>query len=92
MAESVPELELTTELRWILGRPCFWCARYADVLRFTGIAIEHKAEDEQAVVIHWMLTLYKRHGAEKWREFAEAFLTETVAKMKAESSPEVGKP
>jgi hypothetical protein len=61
------------ETRWILGRPCFVCAGIAQNLRAKGYEIERKAEDEQAVVIDWMLNLYAKHGTD-WRSEAEAFL------------------
>jgi hypothetical protein len=62
-----------TETRWILGRPCFVCAGIAQNLRAKGYEIERKAEDEQAVVIDWMLSLYAKHGPD-WRSEAESFL------------------
>jgi hypothetical protein len=63
------------EVRWILGRPCFWCGSIAEALRRNGHDIPTKAEDEQASVIHWMLSMYLKHG-DKWREFAHHFLVE----------------
>jgi hypothetical protein len=62
---------LTTELRWILGRPNFTCASFAQCLRIDGATIETRAEDEQAATIHWMLKFYLLYGAE-WRKHAEA--------------------
>lgn len=59
---------LNDETRWILGRPNFWCASVAQVLREDGHEIKKKAEDEQAAVIHWLLNLYLKHG-DKWRDF-----------------------
>lgn len=61
--------ELTDDLRWILGRPNFWCASVAHVLRQDGHEIATKAEDEQAAVIHWLMSLYLQFGDE-WREVA----------------------
>lgn len=63
------ELPLDEEVRWILGRPNFWCASVAEQLRRSGRLIAKKAEEEQAAVIHWFLTLYLEHGA-KWRDVA----------------------
>lgn len=68
-----PFPELNDELRWILGMPCFHCAKFAPALRLSGLQIREKAEDEQAVVIHWMLRLYFEHG-ENWRDVAESIL------------------
>lgn len=63
------ELPLDEEVRWILGRPNFWCASIAEQLRRSGRSIAKKAEEEQAAVIHWFLTLYLEHGA-KWPDVA----------------------
>jgi hypothetical protein len=60
-------VELNDEVRWILGRPNFWCSPIASCLRKLGYEIRTKAEDEQAAVIHWMLSLYEVHGT-AWRE------------------------
>jgi len=65
--------ELNDETRWILGRPNFTCAGIARDLRVLGQDIKQRAEDEQAAVIHWMLTLYEAHGA-GWREAADRVL------------------
>jgi hypothetical protein len=55
------------EVRWILGQPNFACISYANALRRLGHSIPNKVEEEQAAVIHWMLTVYAQHG-ESWRE------------------------
>lgn len=70
---SLPPLD--EEVRWILGRPNFMCAGIAGALRMSGQEIKRKAEEEQAAVLHWMLTLYVQHGA-GWREVAERLLAE----------------
>lgn len=57
---------LNDDMREILGRPNFSCARIAEVLRIGGAEIGHKAEAEQAAVIYWMLTKYGAHGADWW--------------------------
>lgn len=44
------------EVRGILGRPCFRCIAIASILRHGGgLDIPHKAEQEQAAVIAWLL-------------------------------------
>ena len=53
---------LNDDMIWILGRPNFWCASVANVLRQDGQEIKTKAEHEQAAVIHWLLSLL-----ETWR-------------------------
>jgi hypothetical protein len=63
-------MELNEDVRWILGRPCFWCGSIAQALRKCGFEIKPKAEDKQAVVIYWLLGLYEKHGH-------DAYLTET---------------
>jgi hypothetical protein len=66
-AEGVEGLELTDELRWILGQPNFACIHTANALRRLGHQIKPKSEDEQAAVIHWCLCLYLKHG-DSWRD------------------------
>lgn len=61
---AIPDMD--EHLLQILGRPNFWCSNIAQVLRLGGAEINRKAEHEQAVVIHWMLTLYLAHGAAWW--------------------------
>jgi hypothetical protein len=43
------------------------------MLRKNGHCIDENAEDEQAHVIHWMLSMYVEHGG-SWRETASEFL------------------
>ncbi|MBB2981795.1 hypothetical protein [Paraburkholderia tropica] len=74
--------ELTPELREVLGFMCFQCISIAQAMRLAGIDVKKKAEDEQANVLHWMVKLVLRHGAdwrkegvkdiEAWREAARA--------------------
>ena len=71
--QAVPEL--TEDLREILGRPNFTCHFIAKALRVMGHSIAHKSEDEQAVVIHWLLGIYLKHGPD-WRQRAAAELEE----------------
>lgn len=68
-------MELNEDTIFILGRPNFWCGSIAPALRKAGHEIPRKAEDEQAHVIHWLLSLYEKHGA-GWREKANQFLKE----------------
>lgn len=63
------EIPLNDATRWILGRPNFWCGQIAHSLRRDGRDIPTKAEEEQAAVIHWLLSLYLKHG-ESFREEA----------------------
>lgn len=64
---GVPPLD--SEVRWILGRPSFQIIGLANALRKGGTEIPAKAEEEQAAVAHWCLTLYAQHG-KHWREEA----------------------
>ncbi|WP_258153112.1 MULTISPECIES: hypothetical protein [unclassified Pseudomonas] len=71
---SVPErLELTDDLKNILGRPNFTCTHLAQALRQIGFVIDRKAEAEQAACLHWMLNHYLANGA-NWKVHAEAEL------------------
>lgn len=62
-------LELTPELRYILGLPHSKLINTAQLLRQLGYCIGPRSEDEQAAVIHWMLEHYLRRG-EHWKVFA----------------------
>lgn len=61
------------EVRFILGRPIFWCGSLSRDLRDLGHEIPKKAEEEQAYVLYWMLGLYAQHGSEWRTKFEEAF-------------------
>jgi hypothetical protein len=63
--------ELNDDLRFVLGRPNFWCAPFAHAFRKAGHAIPTNAEEEQAFVLHWLTGLVLKHG-ENWREVAQA--------------------
>lgn len=66
--------ELDSEVRFILGRPNFSVAEIARRLHELGIyEVQTKAEDEQAVAIHWMLTMYEKYG-KNWRKEIEIAL------------------
>lgn len=68
--------DLNEDLKDILGRPCFMCARVAQLLIKAGKYVDiRKAEHEQAVMIHWSLMLYLEHGS-KWREEANRLVKE----------------
>ena len=74
--------ELTDDLREILGRPNFTCHHIAKALRVMGHTIKPKSEDEQAVVIHWLLSRYLKHGVD-WRQHASAELEVASKLLKA---------
>ena len=65
---------LNNDLKIILGRPNFACGQIAETLRRKGIDCKRKAEEEQALTIHTMLSFYERYGDEWNGEFAK-FLT-----------------
>lgn len=69
--------ELTVDVKEILGRPNFACAGIAGILRKKGIDIKTKAEDEQANVLYWMLTIYEEYGS-NWKEECEKILRTTT--------------
>ena len=65
--------ELNADLKKILGRPNFACGTIASRLREKGIECETKAEAEQALVIHTMLTFYEEFGT-NWIDEFNAYL------------------
>lgn len=69
--EMVIPAVMDSEMEWILGRPNFWCAAVASVLRLDGMEIKTKVEAEQAAVIHWMLQLRSAHG-DKWQDVLQS--------------------
>jgi len=71
------EMDLNEDTKFILGRPNFWCGSIAPLLRESGYEIPKKAEDEQAYVIHWMLSIYEKHG-ESWKEKINTYLNEAA--------------
>lgn len=77
-------LELTPDLRWILGQMCFQHINTAQALRVMGHEIARKAEDEQAVTLHWLLGHYLR-DAVNWR-------TNAGDEMRAGQDAEAAKP
>ncbi|WP_281212000.1 hypothetical protein [Pseudomonas fulva] len=79
--------ELTDDLREILGRPNFTCHFIAKALRIMGHSIAPKSEDEQAVVIHWLLGHYLKNGSD-WRVRAEAELKSASEKLVPSAAPQ----
>lgn len=78
---TLPEMP-TGELQFILGRPNFWCAQFAHLMRKAhGLAIAERSEDEQAWFMCWALRLYALHGDE-WRDVAQMLLKEAAEKLK----------
>ena len=67
--------DLDTEIKSILGRPNFTCARIAERLRQMGYECERKAEAEQALVLHTMLTFHEMH-LNNWKDKLEEYLNE----------------
>jgi hypothetical protein len=57
--------ELNDDLKRILGMPNFACIPYAQAFRSYGYAIKHKAEEEQAFTIDWLLRQYLKGGTEQ---------------------------
>ena len=66
-------IEFDKEVEWILGRPNFWCMEFAQALRMCGKEIPLHAEEEQAAVLYFFLTMYEVHGS-NWREKASDWL------------------
>lgn len=60
--------DMDDSLLEILGTQCFRCSGIAQELRENGADIPRKVEVEQAVVIHWMLTVYLAYG-KAWQDF-----------------------
>lgn len=75
--------ELTPEIRDVLSIMCFEAGPIAHAFRESGRAeIKTQAEDEQAFVLHWLLTFALEHGAE-WRKHAGDVLEAVIAEAKA---------
>lgn len=69
-------MELNEHTRLILGQPNFRCGEIAELLRRDGRDIPRKSEEEQAYVIHWLLSLYESHG-ETWMQH----FTSTISRI-----------
>jgi hypothetical protein len=66
--------ELTPALRDVLSLMVFHTGPMAELLRKRHAwDIPRKAEEEQAVVLHWLITLVLRYG-DKWRDAAAPML------------------
>lgn len=63
--------ELTPELRDVLGLMIYQTIPVAHALRAGGAKIPTKTEEEQAFVLHWMISLVLEHGTEWRRKVAE---------------------
>jgi hypothetical protein len=61
---------LTPHLAVVLGWPNYKCGQFAPIFRRAGHDIPHKAEREQAFVLHWLTKLVLQHG-EKWAEHGD---------------------
>lgn len=66
---------MNDKMKFVLGLPNFRCGPEAQRLRLAGADIPHKAEAEQAAVIHWLLP-FAIEGGEDWLARAMASLTE----------------
>ena len=66
MAQAGTLLKMNDELLEILGRPNFKCTHVAEALRAGGQKIPHRAEDEQAAVILFLLNHYLADQANWW--------------------------
>lgn len=74
--------ELTPELREVLGIMIFQTSPIAHAFQRAGEPIKRRAEDEQAFVLHWLVTLALEHGAD-WRRVAVDRLDQLAAAAKA---------
>ena len=77
--------ELTEELREVLGWANFRCGPIAHLMRAAGADIKTKAEDEQAVVLHWFVKLVLKYGADWW-SVARTELAEMQQRISAASA------
>jgi len=76
-------LTLTPDLLHVLGMPNFQTGPMAHAFRDAGRAeIRSKCEDEQAFILHWLVTLVLEHGT-NWRRHAGETLTTVIAEAKA---------
>jgi hypothetical protein len=73
---NLTRLNYDSEIKYILGRPNFQVANIAKVLIRQGLyqeSLEHKAEAEQSMAIHFMLIHYFKYGS-KWKDEMEKTL------------------
>ncbi|MCJ2020545.1 hypothetical protein MKK84_24480 [Methylobacterium sp. E-065] len=81
--------ELTPKVKDVLSIMCFEAGPIARAFREAGRAeIKTRAEDEQAFVLHWLLTFALEHGAE-WRRRAGETLTPVIAEAEAATTAKV---
>lgn len=81
------QLSFTEDVRWILGRPNFSVGRLGQMLMKLepgtyGPAVS-RAEDEQAVALHFMLNMCLQHGV-KWREAMDTYFNASAEKARLE--------
>ncbi|MDO8778881.1 MAG: hypothetical protein Q7K57_61215 [Burkholderiaceae bacterium] len=60
---------LTDSLREVLGTPVHTMVPLVRLLQLLDPTVKHRYEDEQAALLHWMLTLWFQHG-DDWRAAA----------------------
>lgn len=83
MADLAFPRKLTADLIEVLGMPNFRTGPMAHAFRNAGRAeIRSKCEDEQAFILHWLVTLVLEHGTD-WRRHAGETLTAVIAEAKA---------
>ena len=66
-------VEMDEDIKFILGRPNYFCGKIARRLRELGHECERNVEDEQALVIHTMLTYYYKYG-KNWKDEFNKYL------------------
>jgi hypothetical protein len=66
--------ELNGDVKKILSYMVWETEKIAQLLRKQGWEIQERCEIKQAVVLHWLLTLYEKHGSE-WKKEANKILT-----------------
>lgn len=88
--EMIFPRELTPQVREVLSIMCFEAGLIAHAFRESGRAeIKTRAEDEQAFVLHWLLTFVLEQGAE-WRKHASAALAPVIDEAKAARAAKEG--
>lgn len=75
--------ELTPEILEVLGKPNFETVPIARAFREAGRAdIAPRFENEQAFVLHWLVSLVLEHGSD-WRKHMSQVLNEVISEVKA---------
>ncbi|CAG4887729.1 hypothetical protein [Paraburkholderia saeva] len=67
-SRTLPQ-QLTPPLRRVLGMMLWETTPIAHAMRAAGRDIPRKCEDEQAVVLHWLLGIVLEHGVD-WQKHA----------------------